>query len=63
MKIKLKKNESLSSMDNHCELNYNDWANLNQGKTIEIEELNKFIEDKVQIVYKSKNQKKSKENE
>ena len=50
MKVKLKKGENLSSMDNHCELNYDVWISLNQGKTVELDEVNRFIKDKVEIV-------------
>ena len=37
-------------MDNHCGLSYSDWLALEQGKTIELEEINRFIKDKVEIV-------------
>ena len=50
MKVKLKKGVHLSSMDNYCNLLYKDWLALEQGKTVELEEINKFIEDKVEIV-------------
>ena len=50
MKVKLKKGEHLSSMDNYCNLLYEDWLALEQGKTIELKEINKFIKDKVEIV-------------
>ena len=50
MKVKLKNGVNLSSMDNHCGLSYGDWLTLEQGKTVELEEVNKFIEDKVEIV-------------
>ena len=61
MKVKLKKGEKLSSMDNHCELDYDVWVDLNQGKTVELEEINKFIEDKVETVGAEKKQPKLKE--
>lgn len=50
MKVKLKKGEHLSSMDNYCNLLYEDWLSLEQGKTVELKEINKFIKDKVEIV-------------
>ncbi len=50
MKVKLKKGEHLSSMDNYCNLLYEDWLALEQGKTVELKEINKFIKDKVEIV-------------
>jgi hypothetical protein len=48
MKIKLKKGEKLSSMDNHCGLEYDIWVSLNQGKTVELDNINKYIEDKIE---------------
>lgn len=48
MKIKLKKGEKLSSMDNHCGLEYDTWLSLNQGKTVELDNINKYIEDKIE---------------
>ena len=50
MKIKLKKGEHLSSMDNYCNLLYKDWLALEQGKVVELENINKFIKDKIEIV-------------
>jgi len=50
MKVKLKKGEHLSSMDNYCNLLYEDWLALEQGKTIELEKINKFIKDKIEII-------------
>tara|TARA_R100001230_G_C5617003_1_gene127283 strand:- start:584 stop:784 length:201 start_codon:yes stop_codon:yes gene_type:complete len=50
MKVKLKEGVYLSSMDNYCGLSYDDWLALEQGKTVELTELNKFIKDKVQII-------------
>tara|TARA_R100000734_G_C3310444_1_gene101225 strand:+ start:974 stop:1159 length:186 start_codon:yes stop_codon:yes gene_type:complete len=48
MKVKLKKGVNLSSMDNHCGLEYDVWVALNQGKTVELDEINKHIEDKIE---------------
>jgi hypothetical protein len=56
MKVKLKKDEKLSSMDNHCELDYDVWVSLNQGKTVELDKINKFIKDKVETVGADKKQ-------
>jgi hypothetical protein len=50
MKVKLKKGVHLSSMDNHCGLSYKDWIALEQGKTVELDKVNRFIKDKVEIV-------------
>ena len=50
MKVKLKKGVHLSSMNNHCGLSYKDWIALEQGKIVELEEINKFIKNKVEIV-------------
>ena len=50
MKVKLKKGVHLSSMDNHCGLSYKDWSALEQGKTVELDEINRFIKDKVETV-------------
>tara|TARA_R100001594_G_scaffold113158_1_gene148005 strand:- start:239 stop:439 length:201 start_codon:yes stop_codon:yes gene_type:complete len=50
MKVKLKKGIHLSSMDNYCGLNYDDWLALEQGKTIELDEINRFIKDKVETM-------------
>ena len=54
MKIKLKKGEKLSSNYNYCNLKYEDWISLNQGKTISLEKITKQIKDKIQIIKKSK---------
>ena len=61
MKVKLKKGARLSSMDNYCGLLNKDWLALEQGKTVEIEEINKFIKDKVETVGAEKKQPKQKE--
>ena len=60
MKVKLKKGIRLSSMDNYCGLNYDDWLALEQGKTVELKEINKIIKDKVETV-ENKKQPKPKE--
>ena len=43
IKVKLKSGESLSSNNNYCELDYDVWVSLCQGKTTEIKEVNKGI--------------------
>lgn len=59
IKVKLKSGETLSSNNNYCNLKYDDWVSLNQGKTIEIDDLNKHIESSVEII--GEKTKKSKE--
>ena len=61
MKVKLKKGINLSSMDNYCGLSYDDWLALEQGKTVELKEINRFIKDKVETVGAGKKQPKLKE--
>ncbi len=48
-------------MDNYCGLLYKDWLALEQGKTVKLEEVNKFIKDKVETVGADKKQPKAKE--
>ena len=43
MKVKLKKGEKLSSNNNYCNLPYNKWVMLNQGKSVELEVLPKLV--------------------
>ena len=52
-------------MDNYSGLSYDDWLALEQGKTIELQEINKFIKDKIEKVgaNKIKKQPKSKKEE
>ena len=49
MKVKLKKDEKLSSNNNYCDLAYEDWVALNQGKSVELSEVPKRIENKIEI--------------
>ncbi len=63
MKVKLKKGEHLSSMDNYCDLKYEDWLALEHGKTIELDKINRFIKDKVEIVGSEKSIRKPKTKE
>ena len=62
MKVKLKKGEHLSSMDNYCGLSYDDWLALEQGKTVDLEKINRFIKDKVEQVGASQVEKQPKKN-
>lgn len=48
MKVKLKKDEQLSSNFNYCNLAYNDWVALNQGKSIELSKVPDIIKDKIE---------------
>ena len=50
MKIKLKKDEKLSSNQNYCGLNLDDWIALNQGKQVELDIVPKLIKEKVEEV-------------
>ena len=50
MKIKLKKDEKLSSNMNYCGLNLDDWIALNQGKQVELDIVPKLIKEKVEEV-------------
>ena len=47
MKIKLKKDIQLSSADNFSKLPYKKWLDLNNGKTVELDEVPELIKDKV----------------
>ena len=49
MKVKLKKDEKLSSNNNYCNLVYKDWVALNQGKSIELSTIPNVIKDKIEI--------------
>lgn len=48
MKIKLKKGEKLSSMNNHCGLSIDDWVALNQGKEVELPKVPELIKKQVE---------------
>jgi|TARA_R100000773_G_C4197163_1_gene100879 hypothetical protein len=48
MKVKLKKDEKLSSNFNYCNLQYDKWVALNQGKTVELEVVPKQLEGKIE---------------
>ena len=57
MKIKLKKDEKLSSNMNYCGLNLDDWIALNQGKQVELDIVPKLIKEKVEEVKSASNKK------
>ena len=50
MKIKLKKDEKLSSNMNYCGLNLDDWIALNQGKQVELDIIPDKIKEQVEEV-------------
>ena len=50
MKIKLKKDEKLSSNQNYCGLNLDDWIALNQGKQVELDIIPDRIKEQVEEV-------------
>jgi len=48
MKVKLKKDEKLSSNYNFCNLEHKDWVALNQGKSVELDIVPNQIKDKIE---------------
>jgi hypothetical protein len=50
MKVKLKAGQKLSSMNNYCELHYDSWVALNQGKEVELDVVPENIKEKVEEV-------------
>ncbi len=48
MKVKLKKDEKLSSNNNYCNLVYKDWVALNQGKSVELSTVPDIIKNKLE---------------
>tara|TARA_Y100001951_G_scaffold99044_1_gene100552 strand:+ start:36 stop:209 length:174 start_codon:yes stop_codon:yes gene_type:complete len=54
MKVKLKKGERLSSNHNYCNLDYDDWVSLNQGKSVELSSVPSLVEDKLESNKESK---------
>ena len=57
MKIKLKKDEKLSSNQNYCGLDLDDWIALNQGKQVELDIVPKLIKEQVEEVKSASNKK------
>ena len=49
MKVKLKKDEKLSSNYNFCNLQYKDWLALNQGKSVELDIIPSQVKNKIEI--------------
>ena len=47
MKVKLEKGEKLSSNFNYCNLPYEKWVSLNQGKSVELETVPKQLDGKI----------------
>ena len=62
MKIKLKNGVVLPNNWKSCECSADDWADLNSGKSIEVNSVPKLIENDVDVLESvSKNKSKSKE--
>ena len=57
MKIKIKDGEKLSSNQNYCGLDLDDWIALNQGKVVQLDVVPKLITDKVEEVKTASNKK------
>ena len=57
MKVKLKKDEKLSSNQNYCGLDLDDWTALNQGKQVELDIVPKLIKEQVEEVQSASNKK------
>ena len=55
MKVKLKAGEKLSSMNNYCGLDYDNWIALNQEKEVELSVVPEDIKDKVEEVKSTSN--------
>ena len=55
MKVKLKAGEKLSSMNNYCGLDYDNWIALNQEKEVELSGVPEDIKDKVEEVKSTSN--------
>ena len=57
MKVKLKKDEKLSSNMNYCGLDLDDWIALNQGKQVELNVVPDKIKEQVEEVKSASNKK------
>ena len=57
MKVKLKNGIKLSSNQNFCNLNHNDWIALNQGKVVELDVVPRLIKEQVEEVQAASNKK------
>ena len=47
MKVKLKKDEQISSANSRFGLKYDDWLNLNNGKSVELDSIPEALKDKL----------------
>jgi len=54
MKVKLKKGEQLSSNNNYCNLKYDNWVALNQGKSVELDSVPKEAQSQLETQTNSK---------
>ena len=54
MKVKLKEGKRLSSNYIFCNLDYDDWISLNQGKSVELSSVPSLIKDKLESNKESK---------
>jgi hypothetical protein len=57
MKVKLKNGVKLSSNQNFCNLNHDDWIALNQGKVVELDVVPKLIKEQIEEVQSASNKK------
>jgi hypothetical protein len=57
MKVKLKNGVKLSSNQNFCNLNHDDWIALNQGKVVELSVVPKLIKEQIEEVQSASNKK------
>ena len=57
MIIKLKNGIKLSSNQNFCNLNHNDWIALNQGKVVELDVVPRLIKEQIEEVQSASNKK------
>ena len=54
MKVKLKEGEKLSSMNNYCGLNMDDWTALNQEKSVELDSIPELLMGSVDLATERK---------
>ena len=57
MKVRLKNGEKLSSNQNYCGLDLDNWTALNQGKEVELDIVPKLIKEQVEEVKSASNKK------
>ena len=58
MKVKLKKDQKLSSMNNHSNIPYDKWVSLNQGKEVELDSIPEDIKDRIETSKSTKKESK-----